>query len=479
MKTTRAAIYTRISLDKNKGQQDEGLGVARQLKACTDLANRIGWRVVAHYDDNDTSAYSSRRKRKGYEALLDAMKNSEVEAVICWHTDRLYRRMGDLERLIDIAEANKIDIRTVQGGDLDLSTSAGRMVARILGSINNGESEHKGERHRAANAQKAAAGRWQTANRAFGYTMTGEPLEPEASAVRQAAIDVLAGHSVQSIARRWNAAGLKTTLAGTNRTDPHSKKVIAVKGEWTSPKVRRLLMNPRYAALKIHQGKEVGQGNWTPLIDVDTHRGLVVYLSNPARQPRGSFERKYIGSGLYRCGLCGATMKAASPGGRKSRSYVCRDTSHLLRAGQPLDDFVTATVLERLSRRDASGLLAHQGVDVTALGVKRNALQRKLDHITRMFDDDEIDGDQFRTTSVSTRNKIAAIDRELADVTRTSPASALAAAADVWGLWQQMTATQQADAIAEIAEVTVLPCPKGLRTFDSQYINIKWIQPPT
>ena len=66
--------------------------------------------------------------------MLEAMKNGEFDALLCWHTDRLYRNMKDLERVIEIADANRIEIRTVQGGTLDLSTSAGRMVARILGS---------------------------------------------------------------------------------------------------------------------------------------------------------------------------------------------------------------------------------------------------------------------------------------------------------------------------------------------------------
>ena len=105
--------------------------------------------------------------------------------------------MGDLESLIEIADAARIQIRTVQGGDLDLSTSAGRMVARILGSVSHQGSEHKGERQERANVQKAAAGKWQTANRTFGYTMTGEPLEPEATAFRPAVADVLAGKSIR------------------------------------------------------------------------------------------------------------------------------------------------------------------------------------------------------------------------------------------------------------------------------------------
>jgi site-specific DNA recombinase len=471
--TTRTAIYTRISKD----QSGERLGVTRQLDECLKLADRLGWQVVAHYDDNDISAFSRRTKRPGYEALLDAMKNREVDAILCWHTDRLYRRPGDLERLIEVTEACGVDIRTVQSGTIDLSNSAGRLVARILGSMSNAESETKGERQRAANVQKAQQGRWQTANRTFGYTMDGQPLEPEASAVRQAVVDVLAGHSIQGVARAWNAAGFRTTLAGTVRTDPRTKVKRTVSGLWTSPKVRRLLMNPRYAGLKVHQGRIIGPGDWSPLIDPDTHKGLVALLSDPVRKPRASFERRFMGAGLYRCGICESTMRTAYPGARKSRCYACRNGAHLVRSGQPLDDYVTATVLERLSRDDAANLLANQGVDVVALGVQREALQRKLDDITRMFDDDEIDAEQFRTTSVSTRNKLAVIDRQLAEVGRSSPAAALAAADDVWALWNSMTPTQQADAVDEIAVVTVNPCPKGQRRFDPDYIDIVWKQP--
>ena len=144
-------------------------------------------------------------------------------------------------------------------------------------------------------------------------------MEPEASALRAAVIDVLAGHSVQSIAKRWNAAGLTGTLGRP----------------WNSPGVRRTLINPRYVALKVHRGTVVGPGEWTPLIDADTHHGLVAYLCDPARIKCTSWERKYIGSGLYRCGKCGGPMKAARPGGRKSRAYVCRDHAHVLRSVSP------------------------------------------------------------------------------------------------------------------------------------------------
>ena len=98
--------------------------------------------------------------------------------------------MRDLERLIEVADAAGVAIRSVNGGDLDLSNSSGRMLARILGSVARQESEHKGERQRRANIQRAEAGSWWSSQRCFGYTQDAEPLEPEASMIRQAAADV-------------------------------------------------------------------------------------------------------------------------------------------------------------------------------------------------------------------------------------------------------------------------------------------------
>ena len=54
----RTAIYTRISND----QTGERGGVTRQLEDCAALAAHVGWEVVAHYDDNDISAFSGKTR---------------------------------------------------------------------------------------------------------------------------------------------------------------------------------------------------------------------------------------------------------------------------------------------------------------------------------------------------------------------------------------------------------------------------------
>ena len=122
-----AALYTRVSQDST----GERLAVARQLDDCTLLAERLGWTVVDHFSDNDISAYDG-SARPEFERMLDAIKRGKINAIICWQPDRLYRSMKDLERLVDATDRG-IEIRSVNGGDLDLSHSTGRMLARILG----------------------------------------------------------------------------------------------------------------------------------------------------------------------------------------------------------------------------------------------------------------------------------------------------------------------------------------------------------
>jgi site-specific DNA recombinase len=365
--------------------------------------------------------------------MLKAMAAGEFTALLVWHTDRLYRSMKDLERLIEIADAHHVSIKTVQGGDLDLTTSAGRMVARIFGSVARQESEHTSERRQRANDQKAAAGKWRTANRPFGYGArfrcrdtecgcggyheigtSGEPLEPEATMFKTAVVDVLAGKSIKQVAREWNAAG-----------------VVGTRGfPFTAPNVRRLLINPRYAALNVHNGKEVGPGNWEALIDVDTHRGLVAFLGDPARIICTAFEKKYVGSGTYRCGVCGGPLRHAMAGGRNAgqRKYECRKSNaHVVVSGVPLDELVEMAVLKLLSDSDIHRRLGDDTVDVGALHTRRAALQARLNELAAMFAEGAIDGPQLRRGTSELRTQLAGVDSVLAELARTSPTAKLLA----------------------------------------------------
>ncbi|MBV8177683.1 MAG: recombinase family protein [Mycobacterium sp.] len=103
----RAAIYTRVSQDATGQRAD----ATRQSEDCEALADQLGWEVTHRYGDDDLSAYSG-HTRPGFEAMLKAMADSEFGAVICWHPNRLFSSMQDLQRLIAIADG-RVQLRTV------------------------------------------------------------------------------------------------------------------------------------------------------------------------------------------------------------------------------------------------------------------------------------------------------------------------------------------------------------------------------
>lgn len=450
----RGAVYTRISQDST----GERAGVQRQRDDCYKLAKSLGWKVVTEFDDNDLSAFSG-KVRPGFEAMLDGMKRGEFDALLCWHPDRLYRSMKDLERLIEVADARRVQIRTVNGGDLDLSNSSGRMLARILGSVSRQESEHKGERQRRANEQAAAAGKWVAANRPFGYTQDGKVIESEAALIRNAASDVLAGKSIRQVAREWSEA-----------------EVVGSRGRaFTSPNVRRLLVNPRYAAISVHRGKVVGPGNWEAIIDADTHRGLVAFLSDSSRAICTNFEKKYMGSGVYVCGACGGPMRHAVAGNPRVRRYECKAAQHVTRRGEPLDAYVEALVLGRLAEHSGVIVGDDRKVDVAALHSQRAALQARLDELASLFAEGVIDGSQLRRGTGELRQQLVEIDSQLAELTRRSPMAGLLNAGDrLAERWAELSPDLKGKVIGELMTVTVLPAPRGRQGFSPEHIGIEW-----
>jgi DNA invertase Pin-like site-specific DNA recombinase len=449
-----AVIYTRISQDTS----GEGAGVARQLEDCQTLAEQLGATTVDHYDDNDISAFNG-KTRPGFEAMLDMLKRGQADTIIVWHVDRLYRSLKDLERLIDIVDTHQVAIRTVNSGDVDLSNATGKMVARILGSVARQESEHKGERRRRANLQRAQAGAWRAdQRRPFGYTQHGELVPEEAAAIRQAIPDVLDGRSLRSIAAEWNSAGLRT---------PQSAKRGGRR--WSNFTLRRLFLKPVYAGLVIYQDQIVRRedgtavrGDWEAIIDETTHLGLVAYLNDKARRPATAFERKYLGSGVYRCGVCDGLMYARFVTAERPMMYACKPHKHVSRLAGPLDDLVETTVLTLLgTRRDdiLSRLGPREGFDREAMHTRRVALVARLTELGRLFGAGDIDRDQLTSGTAELRRRIGEIDGVLAAQVVTSPSVTLLGGDpdELVTRWRALDPDMRGKIVNELMTVTVLP----------------------
>ncbi|MEO6713891.1 MAG: recombinase family protein, partial [Mycobacteriales bacterium] len=134
-------VYTRISRD----DLGDGRGVERQREDCFALCERRGWTVEGTYVDNDTSAFSG-KVRPAYQDLLTAVRGGRLDVVVAWAPERLHRSPRELEDFLELIESTGTAVETVKAGAWDVSTSHGRLVARMLGAVSRAESERTGER---------------------------------------------------------------------------------------------------------------------------------------------------------------------------------------------------------------------------------------------------------------------------------------------------------------------------------------------
>jgi DNA invertase Pin-like site-specific DNA recombinase len=96
--------------------------------------------------------------RPGWKALEADIQAGKVSAVVCWRLDRLGRTARGLTALFDDLIRRKVNLISLRDS-LDLSTPAGRLMANVLASVSQFETEVRAERIMAGQAAARAAGK--------------------------------------------------------------------------------------------------------------------------------------------------------------------------------------------------------------------------------------------------------------------------------------------------------------------------------
>jgi DNA invertase Pin-like site-specific DNA recombinase len=227
----RAAIYVRISRDIS----GESLGVTRQLEDCREVAEKAGWAVAEVYVDNDISATSG-KPRPGYRKMLDDIKGGQLDAIVAWHSDRLYRRVVDLVELVDIVKEYDLQIATARSGEVDLTTPTGRLIAGMLAQIATYEGEAKSDRWKRSIRQRRETGEVHTMGpRLYGYERDGTIVPHEREHLEWAAGQILDGAALVRTTIGLNERGSRTTLGN----------------EWNRAGLKKTLTNPRLAGMSV------------------------------------------------------------------------------------------------------------------------------------------------------------------------------------------------------------------------------------
>jgi len=72
--------------------------------------------------------------RPGWRKLEEAIRTGKASQLVVWRLDRLGRTASGLTALFDELRERKVNLVSIKDG-LDLSTSAGRLMANVLASV--------------------------------------------------------------------------------------------------------------------------------------------------------------------------------------------------------------------------------------------------------------------------------------------------------------------------------------------------------
>ena len=449
------ACYLRQSLDRDENK----LAVTRQREDVLKLCERLGWDSPVEYCDDNVSATTGRRQ--DYERLCADIADGVVKRVAVWEMDRLHRQPAELEAFMKLVERHGVELANV-GGHVDLSTPEGQLQARTRGNVAAFETAIKSRRQKRANLQRAEAGKpWM--QRTFGYD--GNTIVPkEAAAIRKACHALLNGATLWSIAKDWNAKGLKT-----------SKGYL-----WEGSKVRQLLLRPSIAGLAVHNG-EILDGvtpAWKPIVDRDTWESVRKYLSDPKRFTGRSMGRKHLLSGVAYCGECGKRMGTTmrpTKSGTKRVAYQCKNAGcmKIVRDLTKTDELVIGIITERLADPEAARKLSKPTVDTKALHERIDTL-RKLITATR---------DEYTEGLIDARDRNARIERitetlspledKLLGAHMSRDVKDLAGKPDAADRFEALPLDRRRGVIDTLTTITIHRQRKGGR-FDREAVTVDW-----
>jgi site-specific DNA recombinase len=262
-----------------------------------------------------------------------------------------------------------------------------------------------------------------------------------------------------------------------------------------SQAVQAMLCRPRNAGLTRY-GDETFPAVWPAIVPEATWRAAVSILGNPARRTSMGNRVKWLGSGLYLCGVCGKPdLRVSTAGGKRLPAYRCkardntRQTGHVTRAAMPLDAYVERLVVARLQCPDAAELFAEPAdpdLDANALHTETAAIGQRLDDLSTAFADGAITVSQLRAGTDKLRARLAEIEDTLASATAVNPLIGLAGQSDIAEIWYGTTPDRsdgldlgrRRAVLTKLITITVLPTSRGRRPdgtyFDPTGIHITW-----
>lgn len=414
-KPKRVGIYVRISKDR-KGQE---LGIQRQETACRDLCERMGWRVLKVYPENDISASTtSKKRRQQYMEMMRDARDGFIDGIVVYSIDRLTRRIGELTSFLEAQKEHGFAFATTEGEDT--ASANGRMILTIKGAVAQQETERMSERINNSLLQRRELGKPHAGGkRQFGFKEGThfQQLDEKEAELIQAGYRMLMERNAKTpgdVARLWNSE---------RSTTPHG-------GQWTIQSVKRVYRAERTGGIVTYKGQDIGDSIYgAPLTREEWENVQAVLDSRATPAAQGSGKRKHVYSGFLRCGHCESTMRVqwATIQGRTFRRAFCH-------SGQPgrggqlgcgkvsrkyewieerLDEVVEAALLMRVPRQAPS--------PTDDLSGEIDVLERRIRALRARWKSGDLEDEDYFDSLTHLRAELQSLrTREAATVVRRS-----------------------------------------------------------
>ncbi|USK40141.1 recombinase family protein [Cytobacillus firmus] len=299
----KAAVYARVSTDE---QFREGYSIDSQKENIINFIKSQSWDV---YDIYTEEGYSAKNlNRPAMQRLIKDVKDRKFDVVVFYKLDRLVRSVSDLDKLLQLFDANKIAIRSVTE-PFDTTTAMGRFLITLVAAIAQWERETISERVVINMTKKANMGERNGGKAPFGYNLKDGLLEvnpEEARFVKEIFRMYTSGKGMRSITLYLNQFGISKDIRTIGRMIENP--VYAGKLRWAN--------NSKMDAIVSEDITH------TPIIDLEVFeaaQNMRIIRATDGKKATSPFHF----SGVLKCARCGSSLSGYYKKARKSKHYVC------------------------------------------------------------------------------------------------------------------------------------------------------------
>ena len=473
-----AYVYGRSSNDPSK----QGRSVADQLDDGVDLCASNGWPVAGLFDgDIDASASRWRRtERKDFAAMLEGIRAGKCRIVVAYEASRYYR---DLQQYLDLRNScMSAGVLLCYGGTVyDLSAKEDRRITAQ--DAMDAEEEVDAIRKRILRGTRSSAKQGRPHGRIlYGYRReydpaTGDllgqvPAPDTAPIVREAFERVASGEAVYAVMTDLNRRGIKAR-AGR---------------EWEDHNLYHLLRNPGYIGRRVHQGVDIGEAAWEPLISRELFDAVQRIVSDPSRRTSESPDVVHLLSGLVRCGTCGVGSLRVKANKRGQDGYFCPDNHCVVMLKDKLDAYVTEGLLAWLGSPAAVAAFQPAPRDATAQREREvRAMRDQLDEARQAAAEFGPDGKpklsvlSLAALEESLSPRIAELEERLRETQAGTPPvlRSLLSSEDVEAVWSGMDLPRQRTVIRTVVRITLNQArARGVRRIEPGRVEMTFVGQP-